>query len=166
MKTRDAFSSFESMLMKSECDCKSGSTSVRHKDQLPVVASIVIALIPKCPFCILAYSSAITLCSGSKIYQHTPVWSSYISITLAAFTLVLVLWNYKGMRTLWAAASVIAGSLFLVLSEIYTGSPSHYYFGAALLMFGVWMNANFMYFYRRYFKQAVQFCWNVAHRSQ
>jgi hypothetical protein len=145
---------------KRQCDCPRSKSSGRSI--WPVFAGIVIALIPKCPFCILAYSSAITLCSGAKIYQHSPQWTSYISIALAAITLILVLWNFKGLRTILAAGCVVAGSLFIVVSEIHTGSPPHYYAGATLLMFGVWMNANFMYFYRRYFRKAVDFCLRVA----
>ena len=109
---------------------------------------LFIALIPKCPFCILAYSSAITLCSGTKVYMHHPEWTSWISIILAIFTLLMVLFNYRGRRTIYAAILVLLGSSLIVVSELYTGEIQVYYYGVTILLFGVWFNASFMYFYR------------------
>ena len=139
--------------MPSNCQCKSDRSAPTKVSYLSLASGILVALIPKCPFCILAYSSAITLCSGSKIYNHTPEWTSYISIGLAVMTLALVLFNFKGLRTILAATLVLSGSLLIVRSEIVTGSLSLYYIGSLLLMVGVWVNANFMYFYRRYFRR-------------
>ena len=134
--------------MRKKCKCGPGRNEVRTRSVLPLFSGILIALIPKCPFCILAYSSAMTLCSGSKIYQHTPNWTSYISIGLAVLTLFFVLLNYRGWRTIVAAGLIVGGSCFIVVSETFTGMPSHFYIGAVFLMSGVWVNANFMYFYR------------------
>ncbi|MCB9275152.1 MAG: hypothetical protein H6564_14005 [Lewinellaceae bacterium] len=111
---------------------------------------ILIVLLPKCPFCLLAYSSAITLCSGVKVYQHEPGWPSWISIGLASLTLALVLWNYKGRRTLFAAALILSGSYFILSSELQTGELAVYYLGAALLLSGVWVNGSFRYVFNRW----------------
>lgn len=100
----------------------------------------------------MAYSSAITLCSGATIYDHNPTWTSFISIGLAALTLFFVLWNFKGKRTWVAAAMVFLGSLFILDSELRTGDYGWYYFGVANLFLGVWVNGSFAYFYRKYFK--------------
>lgn len=153
--------------MASNCSCKKKNRRDIRSSYSSVIGAIIIALIPKCPFCILAYSSAITMCSGKTIYDHTPVWTSYISIGLSVFTLAVILFNYKGLKTIVAAGFVVLGSVFLGVSEMQTGSVSFYYTGAVLLMFGVWLNANFMYFYHRYFKRLIHHWVNLIHvRSQ
>ena len=137
--------------MKSNCSCRPRKKShpLKHS-RWSFIAGLFIALLPKCPFCILAYSSAITLCSGKKIYDHDPGWASFISIALALLTLALILYNYKGRKTIAAASLVLIGSLFLLYSELYTGDIRQYYWGTGFLLFGVWLNANLMYFYHKY----------------
>ncbi len=130
--------------------CSSKKNTICKKESLPFLAVVFIALIPKCPFCILAYSSAITLCSGTKVYMHSPAWTSWISIALAAMTLLMILLNYRGQRTIIAASLVIIGSAMIMISELYTGEISIYYCGASILLFGVWFNASFYFFYRKW----------------
>ena len=142
--------------MTSNCICKKKKTRELRSSKLSFLGVLFIAILPKCPFCILAYSSAITLCSGKKIYHHSPEWYSYISIFLAVFTLCIVLYNYKGVKTIIAALLVVAGSYFLFDSEMYTGELSDYYVGAGLLLTGVWLNANMMFFYNKYFKKNIE----------
>lgn len=139
--------------MASKCSCKVRPERKNFNSSvLSFVAGIFIALLPKCPFCILAYSSAITLCSGKKLYHHDPTWASYISIFLAIFTLIVILMNYKGIKTILAALLVIIGSGFIIWSEMITGEITEYYWGVGFLLFGVWLNANLMYFYNKYIK--------------
>lgn len=134
------------------CHCPKSHRIKPKSRHLPVLSGILIALLPKCPFCIMAYSSAITLCSGATLYDHHPTWISWISIGLAALTLGFVLWNYKGWRTWLAAALVLAGSFFILQSELKTGDVPDYYFGCASLLLGVWLNGNFVWFLRKAFQ--------------
>lgn len=137
--------------MASHCVCKKERKKNIHSSWLSVLGAFFIALLPKCPFCIMAYSSAITLCSGKKLYDQDPTWASYISIGLAIFTLIIVLYNFKGIKTIIAAILIVIGSCFIFSSEFYTGEMTHYNIGAVLLLIGVWLNANMMYFIRKYF---------------
>ena len=130
------------------CPCPKEKKPKRKARPLSVLSGLLIVLLPKCPFCILTFSSAITLCSGAKIYQHAPSWASFISIGLAALTLLLLAWNYKGRRTLGAAALVLLGSWFIISSELQTGELAEYYWGAFFLLLGVWMNGSFLFFFR------------------
>ena len=140
--------------MRAKCVCKAKTQRKSNtSSMLSFLAGIFIALLPKCPFCILAYSSAITLCSGKKLYHHDPTWTSYISIALAVFTLIVVLLNYKGLKTVVAALLVVIGSGFLMWSEMYTGEITEYYWGVFFLLSGVWLNANLAYFYHKYIEQ-------------
>lgn len=135
--------------MATSCACKKESKRKFDSSWLSVFGAFFIALLPKCPFCIMAYSSAITLCSGKKLYDSDPTWASFISIGLAIFTLTIILYNYKGSKTICAAVLVVVGSAFIFNSEFYSGEITHYNIGAALLLLGVWLNANLMYFIKR-----------------
>ena len=140
------------MLPEKTCSCPSKKLKTEQKSAYPFLSSILIAFLPKCHFCILAYSSAITLCSGAKIYDHSPQWTSYISIGLAVLTLIFILLNYRGKRTVFSALMVLAGSILIIRTELYTGEVMEYYYGVFLLMIGVWVNASFYYFYYRFIK--------------
>ena len=136
---------------KLSCHCPSKSKQKAKRDTYPLWSGILIALIPKCPYCILAYSSAITMCSGTKMYAQTPGWTAYLPFALAVLTLVLVLLNYKGSRTLASAGLVILGSILMIAGEFWLGEILLYYLGTAVLLFGIWVNASFRYFYQKWF---------------
>lgn len=122
------------------------------RSTFPILTGILIAILPKCPFCIAAYSSAIALCSGTKVYNQSPDWTNFISIALAVITLFMVLLNYRGKRTWIAASLVILGSALIIRTELYTGELTEYYYGALMLLLGVWANGSFVYFYKKLIK--------------
>ena len=117
-----------------------------------LLTGILIALIPKCPYCILAYSSAITMCSGTKLYMQSPGVLSYLPLALAFLTLLFIVLNNRGKRTIAAAVLVGTGSLLMLACEFYSFNLSHYYIGTFLIFFGVWVNASFKYFFKKWFK--------------
>lgn len=130
------------------CRCTT-HTKVRTKNpHYPLLSTLLIVLLPKCPFCLLAYTSAITMCSVKSLTQHAPQWTSYISIGLSVVTLLIVALNYKGMKTLVACLLILMGSSLIVQSELYSGLLTGYYWGCALVFLGVWVNGNFSYVVR------------------
>lgn len=122
----------------------------KKRSSYPILIGILIAILPKCPFCIAAYSSAIVLCSGTKLYNQSPDWTNYISIILAFVTLLMIVLNYRGKRTWYAAALVLFGSALIIRTELFTGDLKEYYYGAFALLLGVWLNASFLFFYRKW----------------
>lgn len=62
----------------------------------------------------------------------------------------MVLFNYRGKRTWFAAGLVLMGSVLIIQTELYTGELTGYYYGAGLLLLGVWSNASLLYFYKRW----------------
>jgi len=135
-----------------QCRCTVTKTKKEKKTIFPLLTGIMIAILPKCPYCILAYSSAITMCSGTKLYNFSPGWTSYLLLGLALLTLLFILLNYKGKRTIYAAVLVGTGSLLMLACQFYTFNINHYYIGTFLLLFGVWVNASFRFFYRQWIK--------------
>ena len=134
------------------CKCASKKELKSNSSISPIFTGVLIAFIPKCPYCILAYSSAITMCSGAKVYTNAPSWTSYLLLVLAILTVLFILMNYKGRRTLIAATFASTGSLLMLASQFYTFDINHYYIGTFLLLFGVWVNASFRFFYRQWIK--------------
>lgn len=130
--------------------------SYSKKSTFPILSGLLVAIIPKCPFCIMAYSSTFAMCGGSRMTGHVPPWTSYLLVGLAFLTLILILINYKGYRTLAAAGLVIAGSGLVLAEEFFTGEIAHYNLGALLLLLGVWVNGSFQYFYRKWMQPLFQ----------
>jgi len=137
---------------KNECRGVFDRKIKKNSSVFPILTGILIAVLPKCPFCIAAYSSAIVLCSGHKIYNQSPDWTNFISIGLALLTLLMIVLNFRGKRTWLAAGLVIIGSCLIIRTELYTGALEEYYFGAVMLLAGIWVNSSFMYFYKNWIK--------------
>ncbi len=137
--------------------CKNQCQNVSIKKFPSWLPALFIAIIPKCPFCIMAYSGAITLCSGTKMYPHADTTFSYISIGLAAFVMLSILLNYKGNKTRYALTFTCIGMLLLVLSQFYWISEYLYYTGVGFLFFGIWYNGSFNFFYQKYMARFKQY---------
>ena len=131
--------------MKSQQNCKHKNCRKIKTSGFPLLIGLLIALIPKCPFCVLAYSSAIALCSGAKVYIHHPGWTSWISILLAILTLIMVFVNFRGLRTYMAIVLILVGTSFIAIAEFRTGSLAHFYCGSSIILVGVWLNASMLY---------------------
>jgi hypothetical protein len=126
------------------CRCPSGWSSGRKTARriAPVAGGILIALLPKCPFCILAYSSAVTMCSGATVYDHQPAWFSFVSIALGLLVIFSIARNYRGARSLLALGMALGGALLVCYSELRTGNLNHYRLGAFLLLSGALLNGG------------------------
>lgn len=77
-------------------------------------------------------------------------WTTYVAIALAILTFILIIKNYKGIRTLVAAGFVLAGSV-LVLANAFLETELWVHFsGTFLLLLGVWVNGSFRYVFRKW----------------
>ena len=107
-----------------------------------IFSAILIILIPKCPFCIMAYSSAITICGGQDIYMTSNNWVSFIPLVLSAIIFLMIVLNNKGIRTWIAAIMTLFGTLFIVLSHQLLLSPAFYNVGGVGMILAIWVNGN------------------------
>lgn len=115
------------------------------------VPAVAVAILPKCPFCIMAYAGAIPLCGGSTMYPNEGNSSLYITLGCSLIVLLGILLNRRGKRTWIAALIVLSGIVVLALSQVYWISMPLYYLGVITLFFGIWYNGSFAYFKRTYF---------------
>lgn len=125
------------------CDTANKKIAVQGSSYL---SALLVILIPKCPFCIMAFSSAITMCGGSHLYFQHNNWVSYLPLVLGLVILALLVLNRRGMRTLWALSLGVLGFL-AVLGTHQLLLPSDFYpLGTILLFFAIWLNGNFLSF--------------------
>ena len=127
--------------------CNSCTTTPRR--QWSWVPAIAVAILPKCPFCIMAYAGAIPLCGGNSIYPNIGSFSIYITIGLALVVLLSVFLNYKGARTWWSSITVLIGITCLATSQLWWPSMLLYYLGVTVIFFGIWYNGSFAFFQRK-----------------
>jgi len=114
------------------------------------IPAFILVILPKCPFCIMAYSGALSLCSGTKMYPHAGGWESVLIILIAAFIGLSILMNRRGVRTYIAFGVTVLGICSILISQYFFISQISYYLGVFLLFFGIWINGSFLYVYRRY----------------
>jgi len=134
------------------CHNKFAKKSKGKSAVFPILTGLLIAILPKCPFCIMAYSGAVSLCSGKMLFPNANTYSGYIIVGLSILVLLGILLNFKGKRTWIAAGITFFGMLLLTISQFYSISESLYYIAVAFLFFGIWYNGSFHYFYRNFFQ--------------
>lgn len=114
---------------------------------------LLVAILPKCPFCFLAFSSTIVVCADGGYQSASHTMNSGLTVGLAAIgclvTLVMMLLNYRADRTPQALALAVSGAVAVMISVWFTGGIWLYYTGAAFMMAGVWLNGSLLYFLRR-----------------
>jgi len=130
-----------------EC-CKKGKRKI-NANRFGFISALIIALIPKCPLCIMAYSGAITLCTGKKMLTSEPTHFSYLAIGLGIMILALEIINFHKKKTPVAILVTLIGLALIFISEWISGNAAHYQVGAFFLFIGVWLNGSLPYFLRK-----------------
>ena len=132
--------------MKNDCNKCTTDLKLKQSDKASFLSTLFIVLIPKCPLCIMAYSSAITMCGGRELYLNQNNWVSYIPIILGVVILVLIIQRFKGLKT-WVSLMIATGGLLLIVGVHQLMIPSSAYnLGAGLLLFATWLNGSFISF--------------------
>ncbi|MBK7372007.1 MAG: hypothetical protein IPJ09_11305 [Saprospiraceae bacterium] len=117
--------------------------------------TLLLILLPKCPFCVLAYSSTIALCSASPDLSmnddfHYAIWLVGISGVAIAISLIM---KYKGSKTLIAMLVVGIGLLVTMMSILNRAAFIQYYTGVILITLGTWFNGSMFSFIKFIFQK-------------
>lgn len=106
-------------------------------------------VLPKCPFCVFAYSSTIMLCGKDSVTSKTSFHYSEMTVLftaiLCSITLLSIALNRRGKRTYYAMGIALAGSAMALLSVVYGGGQYLYYVGVSVIFTGVWLNGSLLY---------------------
>jgi hypothetical protein len=134
---------------------KNNCTSCRKKDRVSkksfgLLGSLLLALLPKCPFCIMAYSGTLMLCGKDTVSESHYTSTSTATIILTSFfcllTLLSIYFNKRGSRTRYALLISTIGTCFVISSTLFYGGWGLYYTGVGIIFTGVWLNGSMLYF--------------------
>ena len=114
---------------------------------LSFISAALIILLPKCPFCIAAYSGAMMMFYEVDSASLAPIFT-HVKPLLGLLVLTSILLNFKGRKSK-IAVSITAAAFTLLILEVYFNIhviPTWIvYLG---FFFGAWYNGNFVHFYR------------------
>lgn len=138
--------------MNSTCDhCPKRDFSTSKK--MGTASWLLLALLPKCPFCIMAFTSTALLCGEGAMQEVSMTHNSILTISITSLlvlvTLSSVLFNYKGKATLWALSLILPGLSLVMYSVVRDGGQFLYYTGTVLMFAGVWMNGSLPWFFKK-----------------
>ena len=127
-------------------DCKA-KKSVRTAKSAGIFSGFLLLLIPKCPFCFMAFSSVMVFCGGKDaVYGSRTFFSATTIILTAIFCLTallsIVIIYYRRGRGKYALILAITGIILLILSVTLIGGLTLYYLGALMLMSGLLRNSG------------------------
>jgi len=121
------------------------SSKINFADQASIFTTILLILAPKCPYCVLAYTSSILLfldIENSFLLPYTPHYKTI----LGTIIFLIICYNYKGFKTL-ISITISGIALILLITTNYFSSfliPDGFvYF---IFLFAAWYNGNFFYF--------------------
>ncbi len=125
---------------------KTRNWKILSSSRSSVLSTLLIIIIPKCPICIMAYTSAVTMCGGADMYYAQNNWISYIPLLLGLAILVMLFFNYKGRQTWLAASIALAGFAMIVLTHQLVIPSLYYNAGTILFILAIWINGSFSSF--------------------
>lgn len=141
---------------KKHCTKFNKYVSPGAKKKFGFFAGILLALLPKCPFCFMAFSSTFILCDQAGTFTDTQAHSSSTTFLLSALfctiTFAGILFNYRDNKTKYALMLAVAGSACILFSIAMGGGLALYYCGVAFIFYGVWLNGSLLFFIRKFRK--------------
>lgn len=137
-------------------DCHA-CTGSGWKKEVPARASIagnlLLVLMPKCSFCVMAYTSTALLCTKDETIVASSLHASPLTISITSilclFILGGILLNRRGTRTWYALGVALAGMTMMVASVAWGGGEALYYAGNAAVFAGIWINGSFLYLWKQ-----------------
>lgn len=139
----------ETYTYKKCVSCAAEKPKAKVSKKAGLFTGLLLVLLPKCPLCIIAYSSTIMLCGKETSIISTNIQSSLLSTGITIFFCLVILaslfFNSRDDRTKYALALAFTGSILLVASTIWAIGPIMYYTGTAIIFAGVWLNGSMFY---------------------
>ena len=115
--------------------------------------NLLLVIVPKCSFCVLAYTSTALLCTREETLvatqQHRSPLTLYITLGLFVLILAGILMNWRGLRSRYALGIVLAGMSMMLYSVVMAGGEPLYYAGNVLVFIGIWVNGSFYAAWRK-----------------
>lgn len=130
--------------------CKQKGFAHTRQNGAALFGNFLLILLPKCPFCLLAYSSTLVLCSKEETVvasaSHASAFTIGITALLCTIILATILFRYRDRRTLFALAFAGTGMALMLTSAAWGGGELLYYCGTVFIFAGIWINGSYFSF--------------------
>lgn len=100
----------------------------------------------------MAYSGAMTLCSGKMLYPNSGNESIYFIAALCTVVILGIILNNRGIRTKVALTIASLGIISLLLSQMVWYSEVGYYVSVLIILTAVWINGSLLNFLNKIVK--------------
>ncbi len=139
--------------IKNDCKpCKKRNAVSAGRKHAGLLTTILLIVLPKCPFCLMAFSSTIILCGkagGASQLNHSSSTTILITAFFCFTALLSIILNYRDKRTMYSFMLAAAGCFLIMYSVCAGGGLSLYYPGVILVFIGVWLNASLLYIVKK-----------------
>ncbi|MCY7359360.1 MAG: hypothetical protein LH609_18270 [Rudanella sp.] len=99
-------------------------------------------ILPKCPFCVVAYTSSMAICGAPPVVNHHTDWGGWLGLGLATVCIGSIARNYRGTGTRTAIIIALLGLSLLLFGLFTANAMLWYYAGASLLFLGSFYNGR------------------------
>ena len=126
-------------------DCQAKKKNKRSRSY-GLFSGLLLLIIPKCPFCFMAFSSALLICSDNGIDHSSRTFYSTTTLILTALFSILALFsiflNLRPGRGVYSLLLAGLGNIAILFSVTTGGGLTLYYSGAFLVLAGVVLNSG------------------------
>jgi len=126
-------------------DCKAKNT-VHPRRWIGWWSGFLLLLVPKCPFCFMAFSSVMVFCGEKGLGNHLRGFYSMTTLTLtvlfSAAALLSIFRFYRPLSGKYALLLVLPGIAALMYSVLVGGGLILYYTGAGFVLAGLLRNSG------------------------
>jgi hypothetical protein len=133
--------------------CQKTQGQPAKKDLISFLGSLFLIVLPKCPFCFMAFSSTMLLCgegvtmTSERIFHSTP--TILLSGLFCGVAIAGILMVRRDIRTFYALLLALTGTVLVMTSVLKAGGMPLYYTGTFIIFLGVWLNTSLLYIIRK-----------------
>jgi hypothetical protein len=132
------------------CDSKDSTQLKKKSLKYSPLLSFIILFLPKCPFCIVAYTSSMTMCGTASLINHHTDWGAWLAIGLSIIVLGSIILNFRGKGTYKSILIALIGILMVLIGVFKPNMMSFYYLGSVMLFIAAFYNGSgFRWFNRK-----------------
>ena len=133
-------------------DCYQKKSTPPNRDA-GLWSGFLLLLVPKCPFCFMAFSSILVYCGGKDagLHSHTFYSTTTLILTLifCVTALLSIILYYRPGQGKYALGMAIPGMLAIIFSVAAAGGIALYYTGAMLMLAGLLRNSGLWSFWEK-----------------
>ncbi len=105
-----------------------------QRARAPLVWSIILALLPKCPICYVTLTGSMTICGLGQ--SNSLAISKGLVAVILAVVVISLLFSFRGVQTVAALFLVIIGAILIFSGDLQVIDLTRYYVGAGLVFSG------------------------------